>query len=167
MLLGEILHRDVIKIGLDSQDRFATIRELIDLLIESGDLPLSLREHVVEVVFAREKSMGTGMEMGVALPHGSSERVDRLVGAMGIAPEGIPFESLDGQPAKLILLLVLPRDEFHQHVRTLAGISHLLNEDAFREALMNATDADTILARIRSEEESSLFDRFRAWRKKK
>ncbi|MCH9040418.1 MAG: PTS sugar transporter subunit IIA, partial [Chloroflexi bacterium] len=117
-----------------------------------------------EAIAAREKSAGTGMEQGVALPHGSSDRVENVFGALGISRKGIDFDSLDGLPAKIVLLLVLPRRDFHVHVRTLAGISHLLNEASFRKSLENAKSPDAILKLIRTEEHSSVFDRLR-WRK--
>lgn len=122
---------------------------------------MAQRDSARDAVIAREQSMGTGMEMGIALPHGSSEQVENLIGALGIAHAGIDFDCLDGQPARLILLLVLPRNELQVHVRTLAGISHLLNGDAFRKSLLEAKDADTILKLIRKEERSSIFDGFR------
>ena len=161
MLLGEILHRGVIKPELAAQEKFAAIDELIDLLIEAKDLPLHSRDAARDAIIARERSMGTGMEMGIALPHGSCDRIENMMGALGVSPGGIEFECLDGQPAHLVLLLVLPRHEFQIHVRTLAGISHLLQETSFRNALMAAKDADTILKLIRGEEQSSIFDGFR------
>ena len=161
MLLGEILHRGVIQPELAAQEKFAAIDELIGLLIEAKDLPPHLRDAVRDVVLARERSVSTGMEMGIALPHGSCDRIENMMGALGISREGIEFDCLDGQPAHLILLLVLPRHEFQIHVRTLAGISHLLQESTFRDALMTAKDADTILKLIRGEEQSSIFDGFR------
>lgn len=161
MLLGEILHRGVIEVALAGSTKYEIIEELVDVLIQAKDLPVAHREHVIDVVATREQSMGTGMELGIALPHGSSDRIPNLVGALGISRDGVDFDSLDGLPATLILLLVLPRDEFQIHVRTLAGISHLLNEASFREALMGAEDSDTILKLVRNEEKSSIFDRFR------
>ena len=161
MLLGEILHQGVVKTSLESTEKYAAIAELVDLLVEAGDLDASLRDHIRESVEARERSMGTGMEMGVALPHGSSDRLHTMIGALGIARGGIDFNCLDGLPARFILLLVLPRDEFQIHVRTLAGISHLLNETSFRDALINAKDVDEILDRIQKEEKGSIFDRLR------
>ena len=161
MLLGEILHRSVIQPDLAAEEKYAAIDELIELLIAAKDLPNSLRGAVREAVVARERSMSTGMEDGIALPHGATVRVENLVGALGISRKGIDFGCLDCQPARLILLLVLPRDEFQVHVRTLAGISHLLNEASFREALLAAEDADAVLSLIRAEERRFEFDTFR------
>ena len=164
MLLGEILHRGVITTTLAAADKYQAIAELTGLLVDTKDITLDLREHVIEAIAAREKSAGTGMEQGVALPHGSSDRVENVFGALGISRKGIDFDSLDGLPAKIVLLLVLPRRDFHVHVRTLAGISHLLNEASFRKSLENAKSPDAILKLIRTEEHSSVFDRLR-WRK--
>ena len=164
MLLGQILHKGVITSSLQAEDKFAAIEELTQLLVATGDIHSSLRDHVVEVVTAREQSMATGMEQGIALPHGASARIENIFGALGVSQRGIPFGCLDGRPATLIVLLVLPRDEFRVQVRTLAGISHLLNEDDFRKALIEAPNPDAILKLVRSEERSSVFDRFRLGR---
>ncbi|PCJ51333.1 MAG: PTS sugar transporter subunit IIC [Candidatus Hydrogenedentota bacterium] len=161
MLLGEILHRAVIKTDLEASTKDAAIAELVDSLIEAKDLTPNLRKPVLHALNARERSMSTGMEMGIALPHGTSPDITNLVGALGISTAGIEWQCLDDQPANLIMLLVLPRHEFQVHVRTLAGISHLLNEETFRTALINAPDADTILKLIRKEETGSIFDGFR------
>lgn len=161
MLLGEILHRGVIKTTLEATEKFAVIDELIDLLISTQSLTMAQRIPVRKAVFDREKSMSTGMEMGIALPHGTCDSIDNLTGALGISQGGVNFECLDCEPAHLVLLLVLPRNEFQVHVRTLAGISHLLNDDKFRTQLLNAPDPDAILKLIHKEERSSIFDGFR------
>ncbi|MBN2309801.1 MAG: PTS sugar transporter subunit IIA [Candidatus Hydrogenedentes bacterium] len=157
MLLGEILREGLVKTQLEAQTKTEAIEELVDLLADAHEIPLSLRDHVVGAVMERERSMSTGMEHGVALPHGSSSQIDDIVGALGIAPHGIPFESLDGQPAQLIILLVLPKERFQAHVRTLAGIAHLLGNGEFRKALLAAPDADAVLQLIEREEEGDVF----------
>lgn len=162
MLLSEILHERVVKTDLEAENKYEAIEELIDLLVEAHEIPLSLRDHIVEVVTERERSMSTGMELGIALPHGSSERVDEIIGALGVSQHDIPFESLDGRPARLVILLILPRKDFQGHVRTLAGIAHIMSNDALREALIAARDVDTVLRLIEEEEDSAFFDQFRS-----
>ena len=158
MQLGEILHEGVIKTRLEAENKYETIEELVDLLIDAQDIPFSLRDHIVQAVLEREKSMSTGMDHGVALPHASSEKVDDIIGALGVAPEGIPFETLDGQPARLVILLIMPRHNFQGHVRTLAGIAHLLANPGFREAVINATEPKTVLRLIENaEQQEGLF----------
>lgn len=157
MLLGEILHAGVVKTNLEADNKIEAIEELVDILVETHEIPLQLRDHVVEVVTQREQSMSTGMEHGIALPHGSTDRVDDIIGALGISQKGIPFETLDGLPAKVVILLIIPKRNFPGHVRTLAGIAHLLNNEAFRQALIAAHDVDSLLQLIEQEEDKDAF----------
>ncbi|MCP4639808.1 MAG: PTS sugar transporter subunit IIA [bacterium] len=157
MLLGEILRPGLVKTRVEAQDKFEAIEELVDVLVDAHEIPLSMRDHIVEAVTDRERSMSTGMEHGIALPHGSSDRIDDIVGAIGIAPNGIPFESIDGQPTNIIILLVLPKDKFQAHVRTLAGIAHLLSNATLRDSLLKAPDADTVVDLVEREEDGDTF----------
>ena len=161
MLLSEILHEQVVKTGLEAETKHEAIEELVDMLVEAHEIPLSLREHIVEAVTERESSMSTGMEHGIALPHAATDRINDIIGALGVAQHDIPFESVDGRPARLIILLVLPRDNFQGHVRTLAGIAHLLQNNALREKLIAAPDVQTVLQLIEEEEDHEVFDQFR------
>ena len=153
MLLGEILYPDVVKTTLEAENKYEAIDELVDLLVENHEIPLALREHIVEVIVEREKSLSTGMEYGIALPHGSTDAVDDIIGALGISRRGLPFESLDGQPAHIVILLVLPKNKFQAHVRTLGGIAHLMSNANLRQALKNAPDSQTVLRLIEEEED--------------
>ena len=153
MLLGEILYPDVVKTTLEAENKYEAIDELVDLLVENHEIPLALREHIVEVIVEREKSLSTGMEYGIALPHGSTDAVDDIIGALGISRRGLPFESLDGKPAHIVILLVLPKSKFQAHVRTLGGIAHLMSNANLRQALKNAPDSQTVLRLIEEEED--------------
>ncbi len=154
MLLSELLHEGVVKIGLEAENKYEAIEELVDVLVEAHEIPLAMRGHIVDVVVERERSMSTGMEHGVALPHGATERIDDIIGALGISHRGIPFESLDGQPARLLILLLLPKRNFQGHVRTLAGIAHLMTNSDFRAGLLDAPDVTTALELIEAEEDA-------------
>ena len=153
MLLGEILHPEVVKTTLEAENKYEAIDELVDLLVESHEIPVTLRDHIVEVVVEREKSLSTGMEHGIALPHGATDAVDDIIGALGISRRGLPFESLDGQPAHIVILLVLPKNKFQAHVRTLGGIAHLMSNANLRQALKIAPDSQTVLRLIEEEED--------------
>lgn len=157
MLMSEILHPGVVKINLDAVDKFEAIDELVDRLIQAHELPISQRDHAIEVVHARERESGTGMEHGVALPHGSTDRIGEIVGALGVSKRGVPFGSVDGFPAYIVILLLLPKRQFSERVHTLAGIAHLLENAELRAAMQNAADADSLLAAV---ERAEAVDKF-------
>jgi Kef-type K+ transport system membrane component KefB/mannitol/fructose-specific phosphotransferase system IIA component (Ntr-type) len=121
---------------LKARDKDAAILELVDALARSGDL--KDRDGVLRDVMARERSMSTGMQDGVALPHGKTDGVEGLRVALGISREGIEFGSLDGKPARLIFLVVSPRKTSGPHVQLLAAIGTLLKDKDRREALASA-----------------------------
>jgi len=152
MLLGDILHPEVVDTEFEAKSKYEAIDKLIDLLVKANEVPDGLRDHLRDVIEDRERSLSTGMEHGIALPHGASDQVQEIKAAMALSPRGVPFETLDGEPARLILLLILPHRNFQGHVRTLAGIAHLLNNAAFRDKLIAARTVDEVLDLIHHEE---------------
>lgn len=162
MRIGDLLHEEVIRVDLRARTKAEAIEELVDVLVEAHEIPLSLRDHVLEVVNERERQHSTGMEHGVAIPHGSSERIEDIIGVVGISRQGIPFESLDGIAAKIVVLLVLPRRSFRGTAQTMAGIAHLLRSPDMRKRLREAPSAEAMLRIIKEEEERDSFYNVRA-----
>ena len=76
------------------------------------------------------------------------ERVKEIIAALGTSASGIPFESVDDAPARLIILLVIPKGALKQHVRTLAGVSMLATRPDLRERVLAAVSAPDIIAAI-------------------
>lgn len=157
MKLSEFLRPELIKVGLEAKDKWDAITQLIEMMVAANELKPEHREDIIEVVFDRERSMSTGMERGIAIPHANSSLIDEAVGALGISKSGISFESLDGKPAQIIILLVIPKDKFQQHVRTLAGIARLLNHEQMTDALRAVSDPQEAMKIIKTEEDKDLF----------
>ncbi|NQV33685.1 MAG: PTS sugar transporter subunit IIA [Phycisphaeraceae bacterium] len=148
MLLTELIREDLIKINLEAKDKWEAIEELIDVLISAHELSLSDRTEVVKAVLEREKSLSTGLEHGVAIPHGAVDCLDDLVGVLGTTP-GIPFQSHDDQDARLIILLLIPKGAFQHHVRTLAGIAKLGSIPTVREKICHANTATEVMEALK------------------
>ncbi len=138
MKLLELIRSQLIVPRLAAAEKFAAIRELVDFMAAGGAFPAPAREPVLGAVYGRERFMSTGMEHGIALPHGVSEAVDDEVAAIGLSPQGIPFDSFDGRPAQIVILLVTPTQKAITRVRTLAEIARVVNERRVREALVKA-----------------------------
>lgn len=158
MNLSSLLHPDRVRIGLEARDKTGAITELVDFLVARGAVAAGAREAALQAVLAREDSLSTGMEHGVALPHGSVNCVEEPTGALGISPKGIAFASLDGKPAHLIVCLLVPRNRTSRHVRTLAGIARLLNNESLRNMLLTAKTAEESMAVISAVEASEGLD---------
>ncbi len=157
MKLSEFIRPELVKVGLEAENKWDAITQLVDLIVAAKDIKPEHRADTLEVIFDRERSMSTGMERGIAIPHANSSLLSEVVGAIGIAKSGVDFESLDNIPAQLIVLLVIPKNKFQKHVRTLAGIARLFNHEQMAVALRNAKDSEEVMKIIIAEEGKDLF----------
>ncbi len=146
MTLGNLLSVDQIIPEMQAVERTAAIVELVDLLVARGRIKAGDRDVVLAALRQREETMSTGIGLGIAIPHASSDRVDQVVAAFGRSSAGIEFDSLDNAPVKFIVLFVVPKDQFQTHLRTLAAIAKFLNDRAVRDRLGTASSAQDILS---------------------
>jgi mannitol/fructose-specific phosphotransferase system IIA component (Ntr-type) len=146
MTLGNLLSVDQILPAMKATERWSAIVELVDLLVERGQIRAADREVVLAALRQREETMSTGIGFGIAIPHASSDRVEHVVAAFGRSSTGIEFDSLDNAPVRFIVLFVVPKDQFQTHLRTLAAIAKFLNDRGVRERLGSAATAGEILS---------------------
>ncbi len=136
MNLTQILDPRCIRIPLQSREKFALISELVAVMAEVHGISdvSGLQASVLE----RERTRSTGIGHGLAIPHGKSNLVDRLI--MGIGRPAVPveFESIDHVPVRMIAVLISPPANTSEHIQALARISRLMTLDACRDALYHA-----------------------------
>jgi fructose-specific phosphotransferase system IIA component len=145
MTLGNLLSADLILPEMQATERYAAIAELVNLLVQHGQIAEPDRDSVLAALRAREETMSTGIGFGIAIPHASSDRVSKVVAAFGRSSQGIEFEALDNALVKFVVLFVVPKDQFQTHLRTLAAIAKFLNDRSIRERLGTAATAREIL----------------------
>jgi fructose-specific phosphotransferase system IIA component len=150
MILTQILQPDCVKVPVESRDKEAVITELVDLLNASG--LLLDRNEVLEAVLTRERTQSTGTGAGIAIPHGKCNAVKELVMAIGIAREPIEYNSIDGKPVTILILLVSPADQTGPHIQALATISRLMLNEEFRQQLEKVTSADEVYGLLNNQE---------------
>ncbi len=108
---------------------------------------------LVEVLWERERLGSTAIGDGIAIPHGKLHGLRGVVGMFGRHPQGVDFDSLDGNPTRLFFLLVAPEESVGQHLKALARVSRLLKDAEFRKRLVESDSATDLLSLIRSEDE--------------
>ncbi|MFP4409421.1 MAG: PTS sugar transporter subunit IIA [Spirochaetaceae bacterium] len=136
----QLLSPDRVILPLHATTKDEVIEELLDLLMKSGKV--KDRGEALTALKEREEKMSTGMEKGVAIPHGKCGCVDELVVAAGIAPEGIDFDALDKKPSYIFIMTLSPKDRSGPHIQFLAEISQLLKHKEAREALLRANSPE-------------------------
>ena len=150
MLLTQILQPSCVKVPLQGKDKKSIMTELVDLLDANG--LLLDRDAALEAVFMREQTRSTGIGSGIAIPHGKCKAVKELVMAIGIAREPVDFESVDGKPVTIVILLVSPADQTGPHIQALARISRLMLDESFKQALERAASAEQLYELMSSKE---------------
>jgi len=150
MILTQILQPTCVKVPLENKDKKAAIIELVDLL-DDNKLLLD-KEIALQAILTREQTRSTGIGSNIAIPHGKCAAVKELVMAIGIAGEPIEFDSVDGKPVNIIILLVSPADQTGPHIQALAKISRLMLDVEFKEKLENTTSAEELYELLSSKE---------------
>ncbi len=150
MKLTDVLKPDCVKVPLAAKDKTQAIVELVDLLDRAG--AIRSREAVLQSVLEREARRSTGIGHGLAIPHGKSSACDELVMAIGKPAEPIDFQSIDGQPVQIIVLLASPVDQTGPHIQALARISRIMTIESVRSDMYNAESADELYRIIASHE---------------
>jgi PTS system nitrogen regulatory IIA component len=150
--ITEFLFPKAISADLKSTTKPEVITELLDLLIGSGALEKKNKKKIFEILMAREALGSTAIGQGIAIPHGKSDSVKKLVGCLGISKKGINFDSLDGEPAHIFFMLIAPVDSAGPHLKALAKISRLLKDKFIRDNLKMIKDEKSILKIIQQED---------------
>jgi len=144
MKIKNILSPGVVTTSLKSTTKEGVISELLDLLV-SAKL-VTDRDAVRAAVMDRERKMSTGIQHGVAIPHGKTSAVKNLVACIGIKKDGVDFAALDGEPSRIFIMTLSPLDRVGPHVQFLAEVSMVIKTEEARERLLNATNAQEVLA---------------------
>lgn len=139
MDFASVLRDGCFSLNLESDTKEGIIGEMVDLMVADGKI--DNREETVQAILRREEKMSTGMQHGVALPHGKTASVKGLVTAFALKREGIDFNALDGQPSRIFVMTVSSVYTTGPHVKYLAEISRMLNCPAVRDKLI---EADTV-----------------------
>jgi len=139
----------IVKIPLVSKDKPDVLRELVQILKDAGEIDDF--NIVLKAVQEREDKQSTGLEKSIAVPHAKTTAVSSLKLAIGIAPQGIDFDSLDKELSKLFFLLLAPPGQAGPHVEALAEIAKLASSTSFCKALIRSENAQEVVELMKGE----------------
>ena len=147
MALADLIRPEVVKVPLAGKTKNEVLRELVQLLLDAGRI--SELESVYDALLTREALGSTGLEQGIAVPHAKTRTVRRLTAAIGISPQGVDFQSADGQLSKMFFLLLAPPDQSGPHIQALAEIARLAKSSTFLRLLSGASSPQEVTDLIR------------------
>ncbi len=135
--------------GSQSLDKAGVLRVLAQTLAPGAHVDPA---DVERVLSEREQLQSTGIGEGVAIPHGALAQLQTQYAALLVVPEGVDFSAIDGLKVTLLFAVIGPKRATGEHLKTLARVSRLLRNKAFRDRLVAAPSAQSAYALIVAEE---------------
>ena len=134
MTLSEVFNPNIIKVGLESDDKDELFEEMVQVIVDS-DASLN-RGKLLEALEQRESLMSTGIIHDVAVPHGKTDAVKNIVGCVGLSKKGIDYESLDNEPVHIVFMLIYPTDLGEENLHIFKRLAIILESGSFKSDLL-------------------------------
>lgn len=143
MRITELLKKDSVSLGVKVDSKDAAINYLVDLHARVGNI--TDKAVFKEGIVKREESGSTAIGEGIAIPHAKNKAVTKAGLAAMTVPEGVDYDSLDGQPTNLIFMIAAPEGGSDVHLEVLSRLSMLLIDEDFRKELLASKNVDEFL----------------------
>ena len=143
MRITELLKKDSVSLGVRVDSKDAAINYLVDLHARVGNI--TDKAVFKEGIVKREESGSTAIGEGIAIPHAKNKAVTKAGLAAMTVPEGVDYDSLDGQPTNLIFMIAAPEGGSDVHLEVLSRLSMLLIDEDFRKELLACKNVDEFL----------------------
>ncbi len=150
MRLSDSISEEFVCLELQHTTKAEAIKELAELLRTSRHLKDF--DAYLKAVLEREEVGTTGIGDGIAIPHARTDTVVDFVVAVGRSTKGIEFDSVDGKPVNLMILMGTPLGKLGEYLRVLAHLCYLLKRKGFFESVMQAPDIAAVVKLFRSNE---------------
>jgi PTS system fructose-specific IIC component/PTS system nitrogen regulatory IIA component len=151
MLLSEIFLPEFIIDNLSSDTKKKVFEEMVDHFcnVTKNDI----RDDALRALTEREAKMSTGIQNGIAIPHGKTTVVDNMFGVLGVSKNGIDYDSLDGKPVHLVMMLLAPPVDAERHLHLLQRMAVFLRNPNFYTDIIKANGKDAIFRIIKKYED--------------
>jgi PTS system fructose-specific IIC component/PTS system nitrogen regulatory IIA component len=151
MFLYDLFPPEFIKVDLEAEDKDEAFEELVDHYCQADHV--NTREEILKALREREAKMSTGIQKGIAIPHGKTSVVDSIRGVIGISRKGVDYDSLDGEPVYLLFMMIAPLTDSEIQLRVLKRMAELLENPQFYIDLQSQRDAVAVNKVIRKHED--------------
>jgi len=138
MFLRDVFPPQFIKVNLEAEDKDEAFEEMVEHFCQATNS--HAREEILASLKVRETKMSTGIQKGIAIPHGTTNAVDTVRGVLGISQDGIDYDALDGEPVYLLFMLIAPDKDSEKHLRILQRLAELLGNPQFSQDLQTQKD---------------------------
>lgn len=143
MDISGMLHPERVLMDLKSSTKRDALVEIVQDLGKSD--AVTDVEALKNAILEREEIMSTGVGLTIAVPHAKLASVKAFTLGIARSHKGIDYDSLDGQPVKIIVTIAAPDNDQNTYLRVLAAVMQVLrDEDRRKRILAAATPADVV-----------------------
>ena len=117
--------------------------EFLGTLIEA--IPeVSGEESVTEGALEREKLHNTGIGLGWACPHATTDTDRELLCAVGWSPQGIDYGAPDGKPVHLMVMYFVPDSQRNTYLKEISQLAKAIHQNADLQKLQELTELSDV-----------------------
>jgi fructose-specific phosphotransferase system IIA component len=139
---------------IESNDKFKAIEELA--MVFKDTAVCSDVEHLIQALKEREEIMSTGIGFGIAIPHAKIASVKEMVFAIGISKQGIDFDSIDGEPIHLVILVIAGERQHKEYLRLLSNIMSIIKKNNVKERIINSLSNEEAIHILQENEDRNV-----------
>ncbi len=150
MRIAEFLTVEAVTPALTGKTKSEILQQLSVALNRAW--PQVAQPQFLTVLEEREKLGSTGMEKGVAIPHGRLAELPSLVACFGVSRGGVDFDARDGRASQFFFALVAPENSAGLHLKALSRLSRLFRSEALKDSILAAPTAEALHALLLQED---------------
>jgi fructose-specific phosphotransferase system IIA component len=131
----------IVTLKADSKEN--ALKALVKVLAKTTQV--SNEKELAKAISDRERILSTGIGYGIAIPHAKIPSVSDFIAAIGISKEGIVFESLDGKPVHLLVMIAGPEGQNEDYLRILARFTAVLKSEETRNRIIESRRPEQVI----------------------
>ena len=135
---------DRVILNLESSSKRDALIEIVENLGKSE--AVTDVEALKKAILEREEIMSTGVGLTIAAPHAKLASVKAFTLGLARSDKGIDYDSLDGQPVKIIVTIAAPDNDQNTYLRVLAAVMHVLRNEDSRKTILAAGTPEEIIS---------------------
>ena len=156
MKLSNKLKQQNIIFPLQSKDRSSAIQEMLDCLLQLNYLTATVKLH--SFIDEKDKLINSAVGRGTAYHYSTSIEINEQLAVFGFSPDGIDYNSPDGQGVHFILLILDTKEESDLHRKLITRFQHFINDLDYRGKVIDSQSRDELFELISSWEEQYLLN---------
>ncbi|MEE3253675.1 MAG: PTS sugar transporter subunit IIA [Nitrospinota bacterium] len=150
MKIDEILKKESVIADLLGDNKVKVIKEMTQCLKKNNFIQND--QALFETLMEREKLGSTGIGENIAIPHGKSDEVTKIITVLARSKNGVEFESLDQKPVHFVCMVIAPAHSTGQHLKVLARVSRIFKNQGLRDEILQAESSDAIYSILTNED---------------